>query len=689
MTKQHCLDLLNKALPCLAQLKEFRAFWNKHADMIHDGLRLIVVGRMGTPDDDASKITEKFASFDANIESVTTEMAGYKGKIEAGGEDVSPRFYSFFADNFMASIAGEFKTWVNLWRQFASQQTEAGRLLCEDGTLSDAQHALTHPLTHFEELVVSMTVLMFSAVEDIRCGLPLVRVFYALKQQNSPIVLIGPNGCGKSTFARAVSQNLGLGAAVIPAQKIFVYDSAPPSLQDNYAHVKSYLRGDKLGKSESLRQGGNERRALDVLVKQLIYERIEQIDEERNKKRKRGELRIEKIMRMWGEIIPHRRLVYDSFSLCVAVPETDDACYRFMDLSDGEKAVFYYIASVMLAPPGYVIVDEPENHLNLAVVNRLWDMLEHARRDCQFIYLTHNPDFAAGRGAANVLWVDDFSPIQGEFRYTEIGAMDEIDTRLMVELVGSRKDILFCEGTKSSLDYRVYSVLFPEFTVVPVDGCGAVINHTRTYNNTSKYFKHSARGIVDLDFRTADDILRLAESSVHCLPFPAVENLLCCAELIEAAATQYLSSPEKVKTVKNDLVKALSRKKAEMAVLHAHSAVRAKMEKGLPGKPSSLQCLLDACEKRNVPSSEEIEAIYAEKLAEIESAVDYEAALGLYHDKSVITIPNKIIDHYNKKVIDLLRNDKGLRQRLREKYFGALVPPDANTKPGKRRRADG
>lgn len=75
--------------------------------------------------------------------------------------------------------------------------------------------------------------------------------------------------------------------------------------------------------------------------------------------------------------------------------------YPFMSLSDGEKAVFYYIAHILLAKDNsYIIVDEPENHLHLALIMKLWDALELVRSDCQFIYLTHNLEFAASRNNA-------------------------------------------------------------------------------------------------------------------------------------------------------------------------------------------------------------------------------------------------------------------------------------------------
>ena len=40
-----------------------------------------------------------------------------------------------------------------------------------------------------------------------------------------------------------------------------------------------------------------------------------------------------------------------------------------------------------------------------------------------------------------------------------------------MELLGSRNDIIFCEGNdKTSYDSKLYTILFPKYTVIPVGG---------------------------------------------------------------------------------------------------------------------------------------------------------------------------------------------------------------------------
>ena len=158
-----------------------------------------------------------------------------------------------------------------------------------------------------------------------------------------------------------------------------------------------------------------------------------------------------------------------------------------MYLSDGEKAIFYYIAHVLLAQEkSYIIVDEPENHLHLALVSKLWDTLELIREDCQFIYLTHNLEFANTRTNSKKIWMKSFTA-PATWDMQEIESNKDIPQVLYMELLGSRKAILFCEGKKTSYDINLYSRLFPNYLVIPVDGHMQVINFTRAFNaSTSK-----------------------------------------------------------------------------------------------------------------------------------------------------------------------------------------------------------
>ena len=83
----------------------------------------------------------------------------------------------------------------------------------------------------------------------------------------------------------------------------------------------------------------------------------------------------------------------------------------------------------------------------------LWDKLEQIIKDCTFVYLTHNVDFAVSRINATILWNKSFT-VPDSWDIKVIPLNTEIPDELLVEIAGSRKNVLFCEGEKSSLDYK-------------------------------------------------------------------------------------------------------------------------------------------------------------------------------------------------------------------------------------------
>lgn len=146
-------------------------------------------------------------------------------------------------------------------------------------------------------------------------------------------------------------------------------------------------------------------------------------------------------------MLPHRKIKHSKGQIFVYTDNSEK--YDFMSLSDGEKAVFYYIAHVLSAKPtSFIIVDEPENHLHLSIISKLWNTLESVRTDCRFIYLTHNLDFAASRNNVEKLWMKKFeAPANWDLQ--RLPENDEIPEMIYMEILGSRKQILFCEGKKT------------------------------------------------------------------------------------------------------------------------------------------------------------------------------------------------------------------------------------------------
>lgn len=208
----------------------------------------------------------------------------------------------------------------------------------------------------------------------------------------------------------------------------------------------------------------------------------------------------------------HRVMYYEESSLEIKVkPMAEDGneyAYSFDSLSDGEKAVFYYIGHVLFAKENsYIVVDEPEDHLHPAIVLKLWDVVENLRKDCKFIYLTHDCDFAASR-RADKFWSKSFTA-PADWDIESLSSCEELPEALLMELLGVRQNILFCEGKNGSLDNRLYGLFFPDYKIVPAGSCSNVIKYTRAYNQ-SQFLKQSkpgskAIGIIDGDFYEDDE----------------------------------------------------------------------------------------------------------------------------------------------------------------------------------------
>ncbi|MBZ2155033.1 ATP-binding protein [Streptococcus australis] len=234
----------------------------------------------------------------------------------------------------------------------------------------------------------------------------------------------------------------------------------------------------------------------------------------------------QKLEKIWNKIKPEISFEIDPIKIIVNV-EKNNSKYSINGLSDGERCILFYIGNVLLAPENsYIIVDEPETFLNGAVYNELWDLLISERPDCQFIFASHNMDFVQSRTNATYVWCKEFEAPYN-FDYEILEEIQEIPLSLLTEVSGTRKPILFCEGTKTSLDYQIYSKLFSEFCFVkPVQGHKQVIQHTIAYNDLQPIHGNIAFGIIDNDWMDESSIQVYKEQNIFVLPFNEVEMIL-------------------------------------------------------------------------------------------------------------------------------------------------------------------
>jgi energy-coupling factor transporter ATP-binding protein EcfA2 len=354
-------------------------------------------------------------------------------------------------------------------------------------------------------------------------------------------VIVGANGSGKSTFVNSMADMSLENLTVIPAQKN-LYFSAPAFRRESYS-IEKYRKINQKETNEDYKQDDQvESQATERLFAPFTYmitalvNEVAQIstDERNIDLDKRTLSTWDRMMKIWKKMIPEITFRIDSVERkIIAIRNRQE--YSLNRLSDGEKCILFYIGNVLIARnDAYIVVDEPETFLNAAVYNKLWDILIETRNDCQFIFASHNVEFITARRNSVIVWCKQFIP-PDHVELRPLTVDKGIPTALLAELIGSRRKILFCEGTVESLDYQIFSSLYLEdFTVKPVGGHCKVIEYTRVFNELPDWVNNSAQGIIDRDGLTDEECDSLHESHITCLPCNEIEMLLIEQAVMES-----------------------------------------------------------------------------------------------------------------------------------------------------------
>ncbi|MCR8684102.1 DUF4435 domain-containing protein [Campylobacter ureolyticus] len=95
---------------------------------------------------------------------------------------------------------------------------------------------------------------------------------------------------------------------------------------------------------------------------------------------------------------------------------------------------------------------------------------------------------------------------------------------------------MFVEGEENSFDSQLYSILYPDYFIIPCGSCMQVIMRTKSFNSTQKIHNNNVYGIIDRDFRTEVEINKLEKDNIYTLKVSEVENLFIIEELISFLA---------------------------------------------------------------------------------------------------------------------------------------------------------
>ena len=227
----------------------------------------------------------------------------------------------------------------------------------------------------------------------------------------------------------------------------------------------------------------------------------------------------------------------------VVASRNSSAPYSVAELSDGERNAFLIAANILTAETGtLLLIDEPERHLHRSIISPLLSLLFEKRKDCAFVISTHEVMLPVDNPATQTLLVrsceyKDSRPKSWTCDLLPPEAL--IDDELKRDILGARKKIIFVEGTaKKSLDVPLYSLLFPQVSVIPKSSCRDVEHAVRGLRGAAEMHWLHAWGIVDNDRRSEEDIERLRNLGVHALSHFSVESIYYHPEMIQRVAAR-------------------------------------------------------------------------------------------------------------------------------------------------------
>ena len=365
----------------------------------------------------------------------------------------------------------------------------------------------------------------------------IIKLFSFISKVDSTTVIIGANGAGKSSLINELRKNSIDEMYVLPAQKLLYFVSNISNRnnieQENYIRdlKNTNIKYDTIDLYPLNIQDNFSNTFTNLIT--LLVKDIMVVATYKFRGQNDSSLSLwQKLERIWNKIKPEISFEIDPIKIIVNVKKNDSK-YSINGLSDGERCILFYIGNVLLAPENsYIVVDEPETFLNAAVYNELWDLLISERPDCQFIFASHNMDFVQSRTNATYIWCKKFeAPYDLDYQVLE--ETQEMPLSLLTEVSGTKKPILFCEGTKTSIDYQIYSKLFSDLCFVkPVQGHKQVIQYTKAYNKLKKLYGNKAYGIIDYDWMDEARIENYKKKNIFVLPFNEIEMLLIDEEIV-------------------------------------------------------------------------------------------------------------------------------------------------------------
>ncbi len=503
-----------------------------------------------------------------------------------------------------------------------------------------------------------------------------------LELPSRQLLIIGANGAGKTRFTDYLISDLNEKAFCLSALEA-LYGEGGKTNRRGESIDKLY--DEMIDKSSMFKVDTNIK--ADKLLALLLHDEIVnligyKVRYATDNKARLTPTRLDNLISSWQKIFPGNKILVEEGKLLFRRQGEDDA-YMSKRLSDGEKAVLFYLGAVLYAPKNSIIfIDSPSMFLHSVVSNALWNEIENMRQDCAFVYTTHDLEFAVSRTDTKVVWVRDYDVANNQWEYSVLQENTGLPDGVYLSIIGARKPVLFIEGdSQHSIDSKLYPLIFPEFTVKPLGSCNKVIETVRTFNDQSSFHHLDSYGIVDRDRRDIKEVEYLRHKKILVPDVAEVENLLLLEDVIKAVAEYCGKSGDKVFFhVRKQIMSFFKAHLKEQALQHTRHRVKRTVEYRIDRKFSRISELED--HMADLVNEINPAGIYSElcrNFNEYCNNNDYASVIRVFNEKTMLNYCGVAqlcglnnAEAYIRQILKILKTDSPHADKIRKAVMKAF-----------------
>ena len=514
------------------------------------------------------------------------------------------------------------------------------------------------------------------------------------------IFMVGANGSGKSAFLqKIISENSSEKIERISAHtqtwlnKGINISGNEDTQRQNIDNYKSNIDSNEKNQESRWRDLSGDQKMRKVLTELLLKKRICDLDFQTRLKngeilseseREQPFVQLNALLSRGGFPVS---LETDPDNIQINVRHINsDEIYSIEQMSDGERRAVFIASTVLVAEEGTVLlIDEPEQHLHPAITVPFLSGLVEQRKDCIFIFSTHDTALPTAIPNAGVLifqlcnWLTKNFP--GTFNVKFLAPNVDLSEDLKRDILGERKKILYVEGEENSLDFQLYKVLFPNFSIKPKGSHHNVEYAVNGLRKTQSSHYVEAFGLVDKDFRFEGQVNKLVEKGIAVLKVSAVESLYYCPDSFEAVARQKQNKKAEdiIKKVKNIIFECLENN-GDMAKEMAARRSTELIKNDLQSQMVDWKSVMDSNYSEFLPMA--LDNPYRDELTQFNELIEKKKLDELFNRyplhqiqvngadisrKIANTLGFRTKDEYEKMLISLIQDDQDLALKLKRR----------------------